>query len=213
MLSKVGHANVVFGRVIQAGVTKVNSAFTQPFLVSRADRERLNGHPGRVIWFTGLSGSGKSTLANALEVALHAKRIRTYILDGDNLRQGLNKDLGFTIADRAENMRRIAEVAQLMMNAGITVLVASIAPFSRERELARNQIWAAHFFDVYVNTPIEICEQRDPKGLYKSARGKAISDMTGMGSPYEAPNAPRYIARNHETPVEQTVRELMDILN
>lgn len=165
-----------------------------------------------MIWFTGLSGSGKSTLANALEVALHAQGIRTYILDGDNLRQGLNKDLGFTIDDRVENMRRIVEVAQLMMNAGITVLVASIAPFTKEREMARTQIGCANFFDVYVNTPLEICELRDPKGLYKKARGKTISDMTGIGSPYEVPDAPSYIARNHDVPVDQTIRELLNLL-
>lgn len=184
----------------------------QTSLVSRTDRERLNGHPGKVIWFTGLSGSGKSTLANALEAALHAKGIKTYILDGDNLRLGLNNDLGFTIADRVENMRRIIEVAQLMLNAGIVVLVASIAPFAKEREKARSQIGAMDFLEVYVDTPIEICEQRDVKGLYKKARGQQIFNMTGIGSPYEVPDSPSFIARGHEVSVDQTVQELLDLL-
>lgn len=197
---------------IQQPIGDVNNLHTTTFLVSRADRERLNGHQGKVIWFTGLSGSGKSTLANALEVALHAQGTRTYTLDGDDIRLGLNKDLGFSIADRVENMRRIVEVAQLMLNAGIVVLVAVIAPFAKERARARSQIGATHFLEVYVNTPIEICEQRDVKGLYKKARANKIANMTGIGSPYEIPDSPSYIARSHEVPVAQTVRELLDLL-
>ena len=180
-------------------------------MVSRADRELLNGHRGMVIWFTGLSGSGKSTLANAFATALHTKGIRTFVLDGDHLRAGLSRDLGFTFADRVENMRRIAEVSQLMMNAGLVVLVASIAPFAREREMAKNLIGSADFLDVYVSTPLAICEARDVKGLYKQAREKKISDMTGISSPYEIPESPAYIANNHDVPVEQTIRELMGL--
>lgn len=192
-------------------VSAINSCHPQTAVVSRADRERLNGHQGKVVWFTGLSGAGKSTLANALEAALHEKGIRTYTLDGDNLRLGLNKDLGFAIADRVENMRRIVEVAQLMLNAGIVVLVASIAPFAKERERARSQIGDAHFLEVYVNTPIEICEQRDIKGLYKKAREQKISNMTGISSPYEAPDSPSYIARS-EVSVTETIRELLGLI-
>lgn len=187
-----------------------NFYFETP-MVSRADRERLNGHRGLVIWFTGLSGSGKSTLANALAVALHDKGIKTCALDGDHLRAGLSRDLGFTIADRVENMRRIAEVALLMMNAGLVVLVASIAPFAKEREMAKTLIGSADFLDVCVNTPLEICEERDVKGLYKRAREKKIADMTGISSPYEIPESPAYIAKNQDAPIDQTIRELMDL--
>jgi bifunctional enzyme CysN/CysC len=137
----------------------------QALSITRADRERLNGHAGRVIWFTGLSGSGKSTLANALEKALHAQGKRTYILDGDNIRQGLNKDLGFTDADRVENIRRIAEVAKLMMDAGMIVITAFISPFRHEREMAREMIGPDRFVEVYVNTPLAVGEQRGVKGL------------------------------------------------
>lgn len=197
---------------IQRSTGDVNGFYPQTVLVSRADRERLNGHQGKVIWFTGLSGSGKSTLANALEVALHAQGRRTYTLDGDDLRLDLNKDLGFSIADRVENMRRIVGVAQIMLNAGLVVLVASIAPFAKERERARSQIGTAHFLEVYVNAPIEICEQRDVKGHYKKARGKQISNMTGISSPYEVPDSPAYIARSHEISVAQTIQELLSLI-
>ena len=159
----------------------------QSFTVARADRERLNEHKGKVIWFTGLSGSGKSTLANALEARLHRLGMRTYVLDGDNIRHGLNKDLGFSEADRAENIRRISEVARLMMDAGMVVMVAFISPFKRERELARELIGPENFFEIYVSTPLEVCEQRDVKGLYQQARTGKIPNMTGINSPYEAP--------------------------
>ncbi|WP_269469256.1 adenylyl-sulfate kinase [Cupriavidus taiwanensis] len=163
----------------------------QALSISRTDRERLNGHKGRVIWFTGLSGSGKSTLANALEVELHSRRMRTYLLDGDNVRRGLNRDLGFSMADRIENIRRIAEVARLMMDAGLVVITALISPFKRERAMARELIGADRFLEVHVCTPLEICEQRDVKGLYKKARAGEISDMTGIDSPYEPPRYAR----------------------
>jgi bifunctional enzyme CysN/CysC len=160
---------------------------TQALMVTREDRERLNGHAGRVVWFTGLSGSGKSTLANALEVELHRLGKRTYLLDGDNVRQGLNKDLDFTDAGRVENIRRIAEVAKLMMDAGLVVMTAFISPFRRDREMARGLIGAEDFFEVYVSTSLKVCEQRDVKGLYKKARSGLIPNMTGLNSPYEVP--------------------------
>lgn len=203
---------VIKAESVQQSIGDLKSHRPLPSLVSRADRECLNGHQGLVIWFTGLSGSGKTTLANALEVALHAQGKRTYTLDGDEVRLGLNKDLGFSIADRVENMRRIVEVAQLMLNAGMVVLVASIAPFANERQRARNQIGAAYFLEVYVNTPIEICEQRDVKGLYKKARGKQIGNMTGISSPYEIPDSPGYIARSNEITVAQAVKELLELI-
>jgi bifunctional enzyme CysN/CysC len=139
------------------------------------------------VWFTGLSGSGQSSLANALEVELHRRGIRTFLLDGDNVRQGLNKDLGFTDADRVENIRRIAEVAKLMADAGLVVLTAFISPFLQEREMARELIGRASFVEVYVSTALEVCEQRDVKGLYKKARAGSIPNLTGVNSPYERP--------------------------
>lgn len=162
--------------------------------ITPAARERLNGHRGQVVWFTGLSGSGKSTLANALEVELHARGMRTYVLDGDNVRRGLNRDLGFSDADRVENIRRVAEVATLMADAGLVVMTAFISPFRRERELARDIVGADRFLEVYVSTPLDVCEQRDVKGLYKLARAGKITNMTGIGSPYEAPERPQYVA-------------------
>ena len=185
----------------------------QTLSISRADRERLNGHKGRVIWFTGLSGSGKSTLANALEVELHSRCMRTYLLDGDNVRLGLNRDLGFTTADRIENIRRIAEAARLMMDAGLVVITALISPFKRERAMARELIGADRFFEVYVCTPLEICEQRDVKGLYKKARAAEISNMTGIDSRYEPPDTPACRADTTATSVEDIVTQLATLLS
>lgn len=189
------HAIVASGQ-IRHNLRRAQNVHRQALSITRPDRERLNGHPGKVIWFTGLSGSGKSTIANALEQKLHALGKRTYILDGDNIRQGLNKDLGFTDADRVENIRRIAEVAKLMMDAGLIVMTAFISPFRAEREMARQLIGTENFVEVFVDTPLEICEQRDPKGLYKKARNGQIPNMTGINSPYEPPEQPelRYTA-------------------
>lgn len=158
--------------------------------ITREHREALHGHPGAVIWMTGLSGAGKSTIANALEVALHGLGVRTYLLDGDNLRLGLNRDLGFSDADRVENVRRIAEVARLMLDAGMVVICAAISPFERERQAARERIGAGRFIEVFVDTPLALCEARDPKGLYGKARAGQIANFTGIDSPYEAPARP-----------------------
>jgi bifunctional enzyme CysN/CysC len=148
---------------------------------------------GKVIWLTGLSGSGKSTIANALEIELHAQGQRTYILDGDNVRQGLNRDLGFTDTDRIENIRRVAEVAKLMMDAGLVVITAFISPFRSERRMAKELIGEQHFVEIFVDTPLAVCEQRDPKGLYKKARAGQLPNMTGIGSPYEQPDCPELV--------------------
>ncbi|NUU35669.1 adenylyl-sulfate kinase [Pseudomonas sp. C2B4] len=169
---------------------QVGNIYKNSFCVTRADRENLNGHAGMVIWLTGLSGSGKSTIANALEKKLHAEGKRTYILDGDNIRSGLCRDLGFSEADRNENIRRIAEVSKLMLDAGLVVITAFISPFKVERGMARELIGVENFFEVYVKTPLAVCEQRDPKGLYKKARNGALQNMTGIDSPYESPEAP-----------------------
>lgn len=181
----------------------------QALTITRTDRENLNGHQGKVIWFTGLSGAGKSTLANALEVELHGLGRRTYLLDGDNVRQGLNKDLGFTDADRVENIRRVAEVAKLMMDAGLMVMTAFISPFCRERDMARKLVGADHFVEVYVSTPLEVCEQRDVKGLYKKARNGQLLHMTGLHSPYEAPEHPDVEINGAQLPVALAIQKIL----
>lgn len=180
----------------------------QHTIVKRPDRERLNGHRGKVVWFTGLSGAGKSTLANALEVELHRRGIHTCLLDGDNVRLGLNSDLGFSDADRAENIRRVAEVAKLMVDAGLFVLTAFISPFQKERTMARDLIGTDSFVEVYVNTPMEVCEQRDAKGLYKKARARQIAHMTGIDSPYEIPLRPD-IEVDTTFPVAELVEKIL----
>lgn len=184
----------------------------QALTISRQDREALNGHPGMVIWLTGLSGAGKSTIANAVEVALHAKGKRTFLLDGDNVRHGLNKDLGFSDEDRVENIRRVAEVAKLMLEAGLIVITAFISPFRAEREMARRLIGDHNFIEVYVDTPLEICEQRDPKGLYRKARSGDIPNMTGITSPYEPPLNPELVIHTPRVEVNKAVSLILDRL-
>ncbi len=211
MVDKFTHATVAAG-MIRHNLRRAQNVHRQALSISREDRERLNGHKGKVIWFTGLSGSGKSTLANALEKALHALGKRTYILDGDNIRQGLNKDLGFTDADRVENIRRVAEMAKLMMDAGLIVMTAFISPFRAEREMARELIGAEHFIEVFVNTSLEVCEQRDPKGLYKKAREGLIPNMTGISSQYEPPLSASYLLSHASHDLDSAVRSLMSFV-
>jgi bifunctional enzyme CysN/CysC len=158
--------------------------------VDKQARIRQNGHRPCVLWFTGLSGSGKSTIANIVECKLHARGARTYLLDGDNVRHGLSKDLGFTDADRVENIRRIGEVARLMVDAGLIVLTAFISPFRSERRLARSMVEADEFIEIHIDTPLEVVERRDPKGLYRKARSGELRNFTGIDSPYEVPEAP-----------------------
>lgn len=162
-----------------------------------------------MIWLTGLSGSGKSTIANALEIRLHRKGMRTYILDGDNIREGLNRDLGFSDEDREENIRRIAEVAKLMMDAGLIVITAFISPFVKDRRMARELVGKSDFFEVYVSATLDVCEKRDPKGLYKKARKGEIPCMTGIGSPYEPTEQPDFIADTLNAPLDAIVNTLM----
>ncbi|NBO61218.1 MAG: adenylyl-sulfate kinase [Flavobacteriia bacterium] len=184
-----------------------NVKHQQNFSVTHEDRARLNGHVGKVIWFTGLSGAGKSTLANSLEIELYRNSFRTYVIDGDNVREGLNRDLEFSEADRIENLRRVTEVSKLMMDAGLIVIAAFISPFKRERERIKKSIGEANFIEVFVSTPLEVCEQRDPKGLYKKARAGKILNMTGISSPYEAPDSPNFTVSTQK-PTDQFVREL-----
>jgi bifunctional enzyme CysN/CysC len=184
----------------------------QALSVTRQIRENLNGHPSKVVWLTGLSGSGKSTIANALEIELASQGKHTYILDGDNVRLGLNKDLGFTDADRIENIRRMAEVAKLMMDAGLIVITAFISPFKEDRARAREIIGTDSFIEVFVDTPLEICEQRDTKGLYKNARAGLLPNMTGIGSRYEAPDEPE-LRIGSGTTVAEAARRIAKLLN
>ena len=211
LVDKFTHATVAAG-MVRHNLRRAQNVHRQALSIARQDRERLNGHQGKVIWFTGLSGSGKSTLANALEKELHTQGKRTYILDGDNIRQGLNKDLGFTDADRVENIRRVAEVAKLMMDAGMIVMTAFISPFRAEREMAKELIGAENFIEVFVDTPLEVCEQRDPKGLYKKARSGQLPNMTGINSPYEPPLKPACVIPSSNQDLEGVIRRLTKLL-
>jgi bifunctional enzyme CysN/CysC len=159
----------------------------QELSINKAARATLKEQKPCVLWFTGLSGAGKSTIANALEKRLHAMGRHTYLLDGDNVRHGLNKDLGFTDADRVENIRRVAEAARLFVDAGLIVMVSFISPFRSERRMARDLFDAGEFIEIFVDTPLEVCEARDPKGLYGKARAGLIANFTGIDSAYEPP--------------------------
>jgi len=167
-------------------ITNENTVPHEPS-VHRPNRERTNKHKSIIIWFTGLSASGKSTLANALEAKLHNNNVRTYVLDGDNIRQGLCKDLGFSDEDRTENIRRIGEVSKLMMEAGIIVITAFISPFTKDRKIVRELVEKGEFIEVFCNASIDVCESRDLKGLYLKARAGDLSEFTGISSPYEKP--------------------------
>lgn len=177
-----------------------------PTTVTKADRQRQNGHKSCILWFTGLSGAGKSTLANAVEQQLHERGLKSYVLDGDNIRHGLNRGLGFGPADRKENIRRIAEVAKLFVDAGVIVLTAFISPFREDRELARGLVEPDEFVEIYVKCPLEECERRDPKGLYRKARSGEIAEFTGITSPYEEPFAPELVVESGTQSVEESVR-------
>lgn len=175
------------------------------FSVLKEDREQLNGHKGCVLWFTGLSGSGKSTLANAVAKALFDQKFHTYSLDGDNVRKGLNNNLGFSPQDRTENIRRIAEVAHLMVDAGLIVTASFVSPYEKDRENVRKIVGNTTFVEIFVNTPIAVCEQRDVKGLYAKARAGEIKDFTGVNAPYEAPKNPDVEIDTSKISIEEAV--------
>ncbi|MGF6373898.1 bifunctional enzyme CysN/CysC [Paraburkholderia sp. RAU6.4a] len=176
--------------MLRFALRRANNIRWQTLEVDKRARRVLNGHQSGIVWLTGLSGAGKSTIANLLEKRLHAMGKRTYLLDGDNVRHGLNKDLGFTAEDRVENIRRIAEVAKLMADAGVIVITAFISPFRAERALARELMEEGEFIEVFIDTPLEVAEERDPKGLYKKARSGELKNFTGIDSPYEMPQNP-----------------------
>ena len=177
--------------------------------VSRAEREQISGHRGCTVWLTGLSGSGKSTVANLLEKALWERGVRSFVLDGDNIRHGLNKDLGFSPKDRTENIRRIGEVAALFTDAGIVNVTAFISPYRADREIARKAMPEGCFVEVYMKCDLEECEKRDPKGLYKKARAGEIPEFTGISAPYEAPENPELVVDTTGQTPEQSLAAIL----
>ena len=180
--------------------------------ISKEDRERQNGHKGHVLWFTGLSGSGKSTVASAVERELHQQGIRTFILDGDNVRTGLNSDLDFSAASREENIRRIAHVSSLMKDAGLVVLSAFVSPYQKDRAFVR-ECAQGHFSEIFISTPLEVCEQRDVKGLYAKARAGEISNFTGISAPFEEPTNPELNVPTHQMSIEEATAMVVDYIN
>ena len=183
------------------------------YSISKADRKKLNKHNSFLIWFTGLSGSGKSTLANALEYKLHQEGISTYALDGDNIRKGINRGLTFSPKDRTENIRRIAEIANLFIDAGTIVLGAFVSPYKKDRENIKNIVGNSNFVEIFVNTSIEECEKRDVKGLYKKARAGEIKDFTGINAPYEAPENPDIEVITDNLTIEESAEIIFKKIN
>lgn len=182
------------------------------YQISIQDRRQANNHNSFLMWFTGLSGSGKSTIANVVEQELHKKGIKTYILDGDNIRKGINNDLSFSPEDRTENIRRIAETANLMVDAGLVVLAAFVSPYKKDRENIKSIVKDVNFVEIYVNTSLEECEKRDVKGLYKKARAGEIQNMTGISAPYEAPEHPDVEIKTEHVSVEQAVQQIIEYI-
>lgn len=197
-------------------MTIQNNIVWHPHTIEQKDREARQAHKGCVLWFTGLSGSGKSTLANALEQALYqysldSAPIRTYLLDGDNLRHGLCADLGFSDIDRHENIRRVGEVAKLMVDAGLIVLTAFISPYQQDRQQIRDRFAQGRFIEIFVDTPLSLCEKRDPKGLYQKARRGEIKQFSGIDSPYEAPINPE-LHLNGALPLPELTQQIFSFL-
>ena len=180
--------------------------------IGKSDRASLKGQKPCILWFTGLSGSGKSTIANRVEEMLFEMGRHTYLLDGDNIRSGLNKDLGFGKEDRVENIRRIAEVAKLFVDAGIIVLTAFISPYRSERDSVRESVEEGEFIEVFVDTPLQICESRDPKGLYKKARAGEIPDFTGIDSDYEEPDNAEIVLKTAHMSIDESARQVVEYL-
>lgn len=180
--------------------------------VTRERREEQNDHKGAILWFTGLSGSGKSSLAHAVEETLHQRGCRTFVLDGDNIRHGLCSDLGFSIEDRVENIRRISEVAKLFLEAGVIVMTAFISPFRNERAEARKIVPHGDFLEIFCDSPLEVCEDRDVKGLYQRARAGEIPEFTGISSPYEPPKAPELHVDTGGETIERCVEQVSQLL-
>lgn len=189
-----------------------SNLYKQRFKVDREERRTRNGHHSFLVWFTGLSGSGKSTLANAVENTIFNKGIRTYTLDGDNTRLGLNKDLGFSSEDRSENIRRVAEVASLFIDAGIVVFGSFISPLRKDRALVRQIVGNENYIEIFVNTSIEECENRDVKGLYVKARKGEIEQFTGVSAPYEIPENPNLVINTENRSIEESVEPIIKLI-
>ena len=206
--------NAFLPLVMTASTPKATNIVWHEASVDRAARADKRGHRSAILWFTGLSGSGKSTLANAVNAALFERGLGTYVLDGDNVRHGLCKDLGFSDADREENIRRIGEVAKLFLDAGVIVLTAFVSPFRADRDKARDLVEAGDFFEIFCAADLDVCESRDPKGLYAKARSGAIKEFTGISSPYEAPDTPELKidtgAQDLAQSVEVVIKALQD---
>ncbi|MEP7044558.1 MAG: sulfate adenylyltransferase subunit CysN [Dokdonella sp.] len=211
VIDRLGNQTVGAG-MLHFALRRSQNIHWQAVEVDKTARVRQNGHRPVVLWLTGLSGSGKSTIANIVERQLHALGARTYLLDGDNVRHGLSKDLGFTAADRVENIRRIGEVARLMVDAGLIVITAFISPFRSERLLARHMVDAGEFIEIFVDTPLAIVEQRDPKGLYKKARKGELKNFTGIDSPYEVPQAPELHIDTTSSDPETAATQIVEYL-
>ncbi|MFT4684249.1 MAG: adenylylsulfate kinase [Dokdonia sp.] len=182
------------------------------YQVSIKDRRKLNEHNSMLLWFTGLSGSGKSTIANVVEKLLLQEGIKTYILDGDNVRKGINNDLSFSPQDRTENIRRIAEVANLMIDAGLVTLAAFVSPYKKDRENIKNIVKDINFVEIFINTSVEECERRDVKGLYKKARLGEIKNMTGISAPYEAPENPDIEIKTESMSVDEAAKQIVEYI-
>ena len=211
LIDRYSNATVAAG-MIRFALRRASNVHRQALSIDRPAREKLAGHRGRVVWLTGLSGAGKSTIASAAEQLLHDQGLRTYILDGDNVRHGLSKDLGFTVADRVENIRRIAEVAKLMMDAGIIVLTAFISPFRAERDMAKSLFTPEDFLEIFVDTSLAVAEARDPKGLYKKARRGELPNFTGIDSDYEPPMQPDLRLNTDDRSVEDCAKALAEVI-
>ncbi|PLX94440.1 MAG: adenylyl-sulfate kinase [Desulfuromonas sp.] len=208
LIDRMTNATVGAG-MIDFPLRRATNIHWQSIDIDKKSRAELKGQKPRVLWFTGLSGAGKSTIANMVEKKLHSLGKHSYLLDGDNVRHGLNRDLGFTDADRVENIRRVAEVSKLMVDAGLVVLVSFISPFRSERRMARELFESGEFVEVYVNTPIEVCEERDVKGLYKKARSGELKNFTGIDSAYEAPESAEIVVDSSSQPAEEIAEEIV----
>jgi bifunctional enzyme CysN/CysC len=211
LIDRMDNATVGCGMIAFA-LRRATNVHWQPFKIDKAARASLKAQKPCVLWFTGLSGAGKSTIADLVEQTLHRLGRHTIVLDGDNVRHGLNRDLGFTDEDRVENIRRVAEVAKLMVDAGLIVLVSFISPFRSERRMVRDLVGADEFIEIYVDTAIEICEARDPKGLYKLARAGKLPNMTGLGSPYEPPETPEICLDGGGQKPADLAQQILDML-
>lgn len=198
--------------MLHFSLRRAQNVHWQPTSIGREDHANLKNQTPRVLWFTGLSGSGKSTIANEVEKALNLMNRHTFLLDGDNVRHGLNKDLGFTDADRIENIRRIGEVAKLMADAGLIVLTAFISPFRAERQMVRDMLPEGEFVEIFVDTPLEVAEERDVKGLYKKAREGKLKNFTGIDSPYEAPEQPDITVNTVEMSPQEAAQHIVRAL-